>query len=288
MKAAYYPDVGLEQLVPDQFWIEAECKYDIATMYGISHWWFQRQRFYIDQFSSEGDRQAVRTHMRILSVVRIEVFSMYGYNYMKEDKSLLLADHKEYVISRKYKLKGTSKYNVGSEESSERFMKYTRLVIGTLQQLMNVLDYRVNRIPDQQRTGKYGDFDGYTSDDLIHILESCRRFFLSINLPDHSTNVFGFISLLKPDLQYYAPMIIKGCLAVMFMSGYGGDHSWIWVMREYNNIASWTKAFDISEGMLMNEDHKDFISYNHETRTRSRLIVDSYYTFDMDMCIDSL
>ncbi|GJV34196.1 hypothetical protein Tco_1394596 [Tanacetum coccineum] len=63
MKAAYYPDVGLEQLVPDQFWIEEECKYDIAAMYGISHWWFQRQRFYIDRFSSEGDRRAVRTHM---------------------------------------------------------------------------------------------------------------------------------------------------------------------------------------------------------------------------------
>nr|GFB97586.1 hypothetical protein [Tanacetum cinerariifolium] len=48
MKAAYYPDAGLEQMVPDQFWIEEECKYDIAAMYGISHWWFQRQRFYID------------------------------------------------------------------------------------------------------------------------------------------------------------------------------------------------------------------------------------------------
>ncbi|GKC85472.1 hypothetical protein Tco_1141189 [Tanacetum coccineum] len=43
MKAACYPDVGLEQMVPDQMWIEEECKYDIAAMYGISHWWFQRQ-----------------------------------------------------------------------------------------------------------------------------------------------------------------------------------------------------------------------------------------------------
>ncbi|GJX42431.1 retrovirus-related pol polyprotein from transposon TNT 1-94 [Tanacetum coccineum] len=43
MKAAYYPDVGLEQMVPDQMWINEECKYDIAAMYGISHWWFQRQ-----------------------------------------------------------------------------------------------------------------------------------------------------------------------------------------------------------------------------------------------------
>ncbi|GJS17398.1 integrase, catalytic region, zinc finger, CCHC-type containing protein, partial [Tanacetum coccineum] len=59
MKVAYYPDVGLEQMVPDQMWIEEECKYDIAVM-------------------------AVQTHMRILSVVRIEVFLMYGYNYMKK------------------------------------------------------------------------------------------------------------------------------------------------------------------------------------------------------------
>ncbi|GKA54736.1 hypothetical protein Tco_0753685 [Tanacetum coccineum] len=100
MKAAYYPDVGLEQLVPDQFWIEEECKYDIAAMYGISHWWFQRQRFYIDRFSSKGDRRAVRTHMRILSVVRIEVFSMYGYNYMKKIV-LRRADLKEYVIAER-------------------------------------------------------------------------------------------------------------------------------------------------------------------------------------------
>ncbi|GJW12293.1 hypothetical protein Tco_1578120 [Tanacetum coccineum] len=100
MKASLYPDVGLEQLVPDQFWIEEECKYDIAAMYGISHWWFQRQRFYIDRFSSEGDRRAVRTHMRILSVVRIEVFSMYGYDYMKKI-ILRRADLKEYVIAER-------------------------------------------------------------------------------------------------------------------------------------------------------------------------------------------
>ncbi|GKE99821.1 hypothetical protein Tco_0023172 [Tanacetum coccineum] len=77
MKAAYYLDVGLELMVPDQMWIEEECKYDIAAMYGISQWWFQRQRFYIDRHTSEGDRRAVQTHMRILSVVRIKVFSLY-------------------------------------------------------------------------------------------------------------------------------------------------------------------------------------------------------------------
>nr|GEW86923.1 E-beta-farnesene synthase [Tanacetum cinerariifolium] len=43
MKAAYYPDAGLKQLVADQFWIDEECKYDIVAMYSISYWWFQRQ-----------------------------------------------------------------------------------------------------------------------------------------------------------------------------------------------------------------------------------------------------
>nr|GEZ31954.1 hypothetical protein [Tanacetum cinerariifolium] len=32
MKAAYYPDVGLEQMVPDQMWTDEECKYDITAM----------------------------------------------------------------------------------------------------------------------------------------------------------------------------------------------------------------------------------------------------------------
>ncbi|GJY87518.1 hypothetical protein Tco_0502146 [Tanacetum coccineum] len=100
MKAAYYPDVGLEQMVPDQMWIEEECKYDVDAMYGISHWWFQRQRFYIDRHTSEGDRRDVRTHMRILSVVRIKVFLMYGYNYMK-NIVLCRADLKEYVIAER-------------------------------------------------------------------------------------------------------------------------------------------------------------------------------------------
>nr|GFB86823.1 hypothetical protein [Tanacetum cinerariifolium] len=58
MKAAYYPDVGLEQMMPDQIWIEEECKYDIAVMYGISHWWFQIQQFFIDRHTSEVIRHA--------------------------------------------------------------------------------------------------------------------------------------------------------------------------------------------------------------------------------------
>ncbi|GKC64012.1 hypothetical protein Tco_1096610 [Tanacetum coccineum] len=77
MKAAYYPDVGLEKMVPDQMWIEEECKH-----------------------TSEGDRRAVWTHMRILSVVRIDVFFLYGYDYMKTIV-LRRADLNEYIIAKR-------------------------------------------------------------------------------------------------------------------------------------------------------------------------------------------
>nr|GEU44883.1 reverse transcriptase domain-containing protein [Tanacetum cinerariifolium] len=70
IKAAYYPYVGLEQLVPDQMWIEEECKYDIVAM----------------------------THIQILSVVRIKVFFMYGYDYMKKIV-LRRADLNEHIIA---------------------------------------------------------------------------------------------------------------------------------------------------------------------------------------------
>nr|GEZ65646.1 hypothetical protein [Tanacetum cinerariifolium] len=70
MKATYYPDAGLEQ------------------------------RFYIDRHTSEGDRSAVRIHMRILSVVRIKVFSMYGYDYIKKIV-LRRVDLNEYVIAER-------------------------------------------------------------------------------------------------------------------------------------------------------------------------------------------
>ncbi|GJY19812.1 hypothetical protein Tco_0392378 [Tanacetum coccineum] len=62
IKAAYYLDVGFEQMVPDQMWIEKECKYDIAAI--------------------------------------IEVFSLYGYDYIKKIV-LLRADLKEYTITER-------------------------------------------------------------------------------------------------------------------------------------------------------------------------------------------
>nr|GEU77099.1 hypothetical protein [Tanacetum cinerariifolium] len=62
MTVAYYLEVGLEQMVPDQMWIDEECKYDIVAI--------------------------------------IEVFSMYGYDYMKKIV-LRLTNLNEHVITER-------------------------------------------------------------------------------------------------------------------------------------------------------------------------------------------
>ncbi|GKA80562.1 hypothetical protein Tco_0787254, partial [Tanacetum coccineum] len=99
LKSALYQDFGLEELVPS-LWIESEREYDISAAYGITHWWFSRKQFYINKHSKPSDRDAVRSHMRILSVISIKTYERYGYNYLREIV-LRRADYNEYKISEK-------------------------------------------------------------------------------------------------------------------------------------------------------------------------------------------
>ncbi|GKC52851.1 hypothetical protein Tco_1075596 [Tanacetum coccineum] len=100
IKAASYPNFGLELLVLEQMWIDDVRTYDISDKYGISYWWFNRQKFYIDKHDSLSLRKEVRTHMRILSVVSIKVYSRYGYDYLSEIV-LRRADFQEHTIAEK-------------------------------------------------------------------------------------------------------------------------------------------------------------------------------------------
>ncbi|GJR20115.1 hypothetical protein Tco_0968642 [Tanacetum coccineum] len=68
LKAAYYPDFRLEELVPSLY-------------------------------SAPFNRRAVRSHMKILSVVSLKTYSRYGYTYLKEIV-LRRADYNEYKISK--------------------------------------------------------------------------------------------------------------------------------------------------------------------------------------------
>ncbi|GKA86828.1 hypothetical protein Tco_0808539 [Tanacetum coccineum] len=100
MKAARYPDFSLELLVPEHMWIDDVCTNGISATYGISHWWFNRQKFYIDRHDSPSRRKEVRTHMRILSVIRVKAYSRYGYDYLSKIV-LRRADFQEHTIAEK-------------------------------------------------------------------------------------------------------------------------------------------------------------------------------------------
>ncbi|GJU84131.1 hypothetical protein Tco_1291677 [Tanacetum coccineum] len=97
LKAAYYPDFRLKELVLS-LWIESEREYDISTAYGISHWRFKRKDFYITRYSAPSDHRVVRSHIKILSVVSLKTFPRYGYTFLSEIV-LRRADYKEYKIS---------------------------------------------------------------------------------------------------------------------------------------------------------------------------------------------
>ncbi|GJS34067.1 hypothetical protein Tco_0532449 [Tanacetum coccineum] len=97
LKAAYYLDFGLKEFVPS-LWIESKHDYDISAAYGISHWWFKHKEFYITRHSAPFNHRAVRSHMRILSVISLKTFSRYGYTFLKEIV-LCRANYQEYKIS---------------------------------------------------------------------------------------------------------------------------------------------------------------------------------------------
>nr|GEW86799.1 retrovirus-related Pol polyprotein from transposon TNT 1-94 [Tanacetum cinerariifolium] len=100
IKAASYLDFGVELLVSEQMWIDDVCTYDISEKYGISHWWFNRQKFYIDRHASLSRRKEVKSTMWILSVVRIKAYSRYGYDYLSEIV-LRRANLQEHTIAKK-------------------------------------------------------------------------------------------------------------------------------------------------------------------------------------------
>ena len=98
MKAAHYMDAGLEQMVPDNFWVDEEYDYDIAASLGICHWWFKRKQFYINRHTAPRNKHMVISRKQILSVVKVETHPMYGYDYLTKIV-LRRKDNKEYTIS---------------------------------------------------------------------------------------------------------------------------------------------------------------------------------------------
>ncbi|GJW71968.1 hypothetical protein Tco_0128885 [Tanacetum coccineum] len=138
LKAAYYQDFRLEELVLS-LWIESEHEYDISAAYGISYWWFKRKEFYITRHSAPSDCHAVRSHMKILSVVSLKTFSRYeeiceetgGAPSSRDDSTLTRILEKLDVMVKDYVL---FKFNPGmehmiwSEDNKRRSQEFIKLI----------------------------------------------------------------------------------------------------------------------------------------------------------------
>nr|GEY81298.1 hypothetical protein [Tanacetum cinerariifolium] len=70
IKAAYYLDVGLEQMVPDHMWIEEECKYDIAAMYDI-----EREQMVHDGYCGITKDRPCNYFIEVIRMVRLGISS---------------------------------------------------------------------------------------------------------------------------------------------------------------------------------------------------------------------
>nr|GEU94900.1 E-beta-farnesene synthase [Tanacetum cinerariifolium] len=125
-EGGYYLDVGLEQMVPDQMWIEEECKYDIAAMYGISHW-----------CSKDNDSTLTDTYLRL----GIESYqTQLNLTKPRWDATGFEYKHDFTVIDSPRAVTFRDKYGV---QMIMRFNKIHKFSDGTLHQIDEALDYRV-------------------------------------------------------------------------------------------------------------------------------------------------
>ncbi|GJR94684.1 hypothetical protein Tco_0266858 [Tanacetum coccineum] len=163
----------------------------------------------------ESSHKVVRTHMRILSVVRIKAYSRYGYDYLKEI-TLHRADHQEYIIAEKdFKnlypsdfedlnlllLQGHLNHlpssdirmrsiaiKLNNEWKIMRFNEIYKFSDGTLTNIMEALDYRVkeykvNRLNPGMNMRFWTDKDVERSKKFIHAIErrlKTRRIFRNL------------------------------------------------------------------------------------------------------------
>ncbi|KAI3715077.1 hypothetical protein L6452_22044 [Arctium lappa] len=107
-------------------------------------------------------------------------------------------------------------------------------------------------------------------------------YIISFNL---SKEVFDTIPLPEPSWESTQLTIIKGYLAVIANEGH---NSWIWLRKEYNNVASWSRDLKLNTGpyegkiskvlqlttngdLLLTTQCEGYIFYNHTKGVRSKL-----------------
>nr|GEU88248.1 monodehydroascorbate reductase [Tanacetum cinerariifolium] len=122
-KTSYYPDAGLEQMVPDQFWIEKESANTILLQCMVS----------LNGGSKDNDSTLIDTHLKTQLNLTKPQWDATGFEY-KHD--YLVIDSPRAVMFR-------NKYEV---QMMMRFNEIHKFSDGTLQQIDEALDYRVKEL----------------------------------------------------------------------------------------------------------------------------------------------
>ncbi|GJS32426.1 putative ribonuclease H-like domain-containing protein [Tanacetum coccineum] len=215
MKVAFYRDVSLEQLVPGQFWIEEECKYDISVI-DFEDLYLLNLQGHLNHLSPN-DKKVLTTAINLWTrnlVIRqcVEDLQLGIESYQTQlnltkprwecpsdfessNDYTSRTNSKGCYIFFQRQIRGADDYESQQDKSRDEYkildaerhcqkqgvhVCYPETAKDTTYLLESGelcwwTDSR-RRLP---RTGKYGDFDGYTSDDLILILDILsRRFFL--------------------------------------------------------------------------------------------------------------
>ncbi|GJU76634.1 hypothetical protein Tco_1273704 [Tanacetum coccineum] len=178
MKAARYHDFRLELLIPEHMWIDDVYTYDISASYGISHWWFNCKKFYIDRHTGYSSRKTsqlgIESYQKQLNLTKPK-WDVKGFEY-KHDYTFIDSPRAVvFLVSN-------------NERKIMRFNEIYKFSDGTLTNIMKALDYRVkeykvNRHNPGMNTRFWKVKDVERSKEFIHAIEQrlkTRRIFQNL------------------------------------------------------------------------------------------------------------
>nr|GEW14075.1 hypothetical protein [Tanacetum cinerariifolium] len=141
MKAAYYPDADLEQMVPDQFWIEEEWKYDIVAMYGhLNHLPPKDKKILTTAINQWTRHLVIRQRVEDFQLGIESCQTQLNLTKPRWDATGFEYKHVYTVIDSPRAVTFWDKYRV---QMMMRFNEIHKFSDGTLQQIDEALDYRV-------------------------------------------------------------------------------------------------------------------------------------------------
>nr|GEX61375.1 hypothetical protein [Tanacetum cinerariifolium] len=154
MKVASYPDFGLKPLMLEQMWIDDVSTYDISAKYGFSHWWFNRQKFYIDIYDSLPRRKEVRSHMLVSSELKPTQDTGHLDHLPGSDKQMLSTTVKLWTRNLVIRQRVKDFQLVFPIKNNERkiiwFNEIYKFSDSTLTRILEALAYRVKEFKIKQ------------------------------------------------------------------------------------------------------------------------------------------